>query len=148
EEPAPKPIDPKVAGIVSAARSGDKRAIEKLLAADPEIVKARDAAGSTPLHHAAGFGALATMKLLLDKGADVNAKNKRKSTPLFWAIHDEAKVRLLLDRGADINARTADGRSPVYQAASLGNGIPVLRLLLDKDAPPDAKTLTGMTPLA
>ena len=87
------------------------------------------------------------MKLLLDKGADANAGNKRKSTPLFWSLHDEAKVRLLLDHGANLNARTTDGRTPVYQAASMANAVPVLRLLLDKGADPNAKTITGMTPL-
>ncbi|MDQ6699876.1 MAG: hypothetical protein M3Z36_06800, partial [Acidobacteriota bacterium] len=68
EEVSPKPVEPKVAQFISAVRSGDARAVEKLVAADPAIVKARDLAGSTPLHHAAGFGSLATVKLLLDKG--------------------------------------------------------------------------------
>ena len=146
EEAPPKPIDPRVAALISAVRSTDTRAVEKTLAANPELVNARDRAGSTPLHHAAGFGTIATMELLLKKGADVNAANKRKSTPLFWAIHDEAKVRLLLARGADSNAHTTDGRSMIYQAASMENGA-VLRLLLEKGADVEAKTLTGMTPL-
>jgi ankyrin repeat protein len=60
------------------------------------------------------------MQLLLKQGADANAVNKRKSTPLFWSLHDEAKVRLLLEHGANVNARTVDGRTPVYQAASMG----------------------------
>ena len=148
QEDAPaKPVDPGVAAFISAVRSTDTRAVEKLMAANPELVKARDAAGSTPLHHAAGFGTLETMKLLLNHGADVNAGNKRKSTPLFWALHDQAKVRLLLDRGAAINAKTIDGRSLIYQAASMGNSMPLLRLLLAKGASPDVKTLAGMTPL-
>ena len=123
EEAPAKPVDPKLP-VHPAVRSDDTRAVEKLIAADPELVKARDRAGSTPLHHAAGFGTIATIKLLLEKGADVNAANQRKSTPLFWAIHDEAKVRLLLDRGADINAKTIDGRTLVYLAASMGNSLP------------------------
>jgi len=147
EEAPAKPVDPKVAAIVSAVRSNNTKAVEKLITADPELVKSHDHAGSTPLHHAAGFGTLATMKLLLEKGADPNAANRRKSTPLFWGIHDQAKVRLLLERGADANARNVDDRTLVYQAASMGNGLPVLRLLLEKGSDPDAKTITGMTPL-
>ncbi len=148
QEDAPvKPVDPKTAALISAVRSGSLRDIEKLLASDKGLLKAKDSAGSTPLHHAAGFGNLAIMKLLIDKGADPNATNRRKSTPLFWAIHDEAKVRLLLDRGADIDARTADGLTPIYQAASLGNGMPIVRLLLAKGARTDVKTIVGMTPL-
>lgn len=148
QEDAPaKPVDPKVASFISAVRSANQKLIESMIAADPEIVKARDRAGSTALHHAAGFGTLASMTLLLDKGADVNAANRRKSTPLFWAIHDEAKVRLLLDRGAAIDAKNIDGRTVLYQAASIGNGVPLLRLLLDKGASPDTKSVIGTTPL-
>src|SRR5579872_2566897 len=142
-----KPVDPKLGALISAVRSRDTKAAQKIIAASPELVKAQDTAGATPLHHAAGFGNLATMKLLLDNGADVNAGNKRKSTPLFWALNDEAKVRLLVDRGANVNAKAIDGRTPVYQAASMGNAVAVLRLLIEKGADPRSKTLNGMTPL-
>jgi len=142
-----KHVDPKFAALITAVRSGDTKAVGRLIGASPGLVNAHDFAGTVALQHAAGFGNLATMKLLLKAGADANAGNKRKSTPLFWSLHDEAKVRLLLDHGANINARTIDGRTLVYQAASMANAVPVLRLLLDKGADPNAKTLTGMTPL-
>ena len=97
------PVDPKVAAVIAAVRSRDRATLETLIAADPALVTSKDAAGSTPLHHAAGFGALDSLAFLVDKGADVNAKNRRGSTPLFWALHDEAKVRLLISRGAAVN---------------------------------------------
>jgi ankyrin repeat protein len=148
QEDAPaQPTDPKLAAVITAVRSGNTKAVGKLIAANPQLVNAHDRAGATPLHHAAGFGNNATMKLLLDHRANVNAGNKRKSTPLFWSLHDEAKVLLLVNRGANVNARTTDGRTPVYQAASMANAVPVLRLLLDKGGDPNAKTLVGMTPL-
>ena len=147
EDPPVRPVDPKLAGLISAARMGGTKAVGRLIAANPELVKARDKAGATPLLHAAGFGNVATMKVLLDHGADPNTGNNRKSTPLFWSLHDEAKVRLLLDHGANVNARTVDGRTPIYQAASMGNAVAVLRLLLEKGANPNEKTLIGMTPL-
>src|SRR5216683_2104868 len=95
-----KPVDPKLAALIIAVRSGDTEAAGKLVVATPELVNAHDRAGTTPLQHAAGFGNLATMKLLLEHGADANAGNNRKSTPLFWSLYDEAKVRMLLDHGA------------------------------------------------
>ena len=146
-EAAPKPVDPRLAALITAIRSGDTAAAKKLLGANPELAKEHDRAGATPLHHAAAFGSLASMRLLLEHGAEVNAGNKRKSTPLFWALHDEAKVRLLLDRGANVSARAVDGRTPIYQAASMANAVAVLRLLLDKGADANTKTLIGMTPL-
>ncbi len=147
DEAPPKPIDPKLARFIAAVRSNDSAAVKRLLAESPDLVKGADAAGSTPLHHAAGFGNLAMMKLLLDKGADANAANRRKSTPLFWAIPDEAKLRLLIDRGASVNARTVDGLTPVYLASSMESGAPILAWLLEKGANPETRTLAGRTPL-
>jgi ankyrin repeat protein len=146
-EPAPRPIDPKLAAVIAAVRSRDRAMLETLIAADPVLITSADFGGSTPLHHAAGFGTLESVTLLIDKGADVNAKNRRGSTPLFWAIHDEAKVRLLVSRGAAINIKQIEGRTPVYQASSLGGGNAVLRLLLDNGGDPNVATLNGLTPL-
>ena len=147
EEAPAKPIDPKMADFISAVRTNNLNAVGSLVAANSQLVTGVDSHGSTPLHHAAGFGTLAAMKLLLDKGANPNVANRYKSTPLFWALHDEAKVRLLLDHGAALDAKTIDGRSLVYLAASMANSMPVLRLLLDKGASPTSAMLSGMTPL-
>jgi len=53
----------------------------------------------------------AVVALLLDKGADVNAKGRENSTPLHMAAamgHKDV-VALLLDKGADVNAKDNDG---------------------------------------
>ena len=146
EAPIP-PLDAKAASLIAAVRLSDIRTVQKMLAADPALLKTQDRAGSTLLHHAAGFGSLETMKLLLEQGAGVNAKNRRNSTPLHWAIHDEAKVRLLLSQGAAINAKQADGRTPLYQAVSLGNGHAIAGLLLAQGADANLATAGGQTPL-
>src|SRR5262249_40311866 len=73
--------------------------------------------------------------------------NRRSSTPLHWAIHDEAKVRLLLSKGASLNARQAQGRTPLYLAAMLGNSDPTMRLLLARGADPNLASVNGQTPL-
>src|SRR5262245_34381912 len=142
-----RPVDPKVAELIDAVRAGNRSEIEQRLAASPELVKGTDAGGSTALHHAAGFGPLDNLQLLISKGAGVNAKNRRSSTPLHWAIHDEAKARLLLANGADVNAKQAQGRTPLYLAAMLGNGISTMRLLISKGADPNMGAVNGQTPL-
>jgi ankyrin repeat protein/mono/diheme cytochrome c family protein len=146
-EAPPRPVDPKVAALVAAVRAGNRREIEQHLAASPEAVKGKDAGGSTPLHHAAGYGPIGNLQLLINHGADVNAKNRRRSTPLHWAIQDEAKVRLLLSKGADVNAVQAQGRTPLYLAAMLGNSFPTLSLLLAQGADPNLASANGQTPL-
>lgn len=147
EEAAPKALAPAVTAFFSAIRNRDDKAVASMIAADPKLIEARDLANSTPLHIAAVYGTIATMKTLIDKGADVNAKNRRKSTPLAWALYDEARVKLLLAHGADVNARLVDGTPVLRQAAMLGNSNRLLQLLLDKNADPNIGTATGLTPL-
>ena len=73
-----------------------------MIAANPDLVNAHDRAGATPLHHAAGFGNLATMKLLVEHGADVTHKDKDGYTPLWYArrFGDPTLTRLLRQHGA------------------------------------------------
>lgn len=146
-EMPPPPVHPRLAQLLTAVRSGAWRDVEKILAASPELLGARDAGGSTPLHHAAGFGTLETLRGLLDAGADVKATNERASTPLHWAIPDAAKVRLLLSRGAPVNARQVEGRTPLYLAAQLGQGRAVVPLLLEHGADPALASVNGQSPL-
>src|SRR5262249_36598674 len=141
------PVDPKVTALIAAVRAGNRPQIERQVAASPEVVKGKDDGGSTALHHAAGYGPLANVELLIDKGADVNAQNRRSPPPWRCAIHDESKVRLLLSKGADINTRQAQGRTPLYLAAMLGNGVPTMRLLLTAGADPNLASANGQTPL-
>ena len=44
---------------------------------------------STPLHAAAWKGNLAIAKLLIARGANLNAKNQLDKTPLDWAIEQD-----------------------------------------------------------
>ena len=60
----------------------------------------------TALMMASRTGDVATMKLLLDRGADVNAKETtRGTTALMWAAAQghAAAVQLLVERGADVS---------------------------------------------
>ena len=64
-------------------------------------VDVRDKRGTTPLMFAALDGSLDAMKVLVDAGADVNAKNAFDATALMWCAADGAKARLLISKGAD-----------------------------------------------
>jgi ankyrin repeat protein len=57
--------------------------------------------------------------LLLERGADVNAKNTKALTPLHAAAMagDKEMVALLIANGADINARSEDGWTPLHLAS-------------------------------
>jgi ankyrin repeat protein len=59
----------------------------------------------------------AVIRLLLEKGAEINAKGKFGWTPLSLAAGSghEAVVRLLLEKGADINAEDEKGHEAVMR---------------------------------
>jgi ankyrin repeat protein len=139
--------DPLVHAFLDAIAGHDLVAVRKSLAADKELARAADSSGSTALMHGAHSGTAAIMQALLDAGADVNASNARQATALHWAVPDQEKVKLLLVNGARVDARTVEGRTPLYAAAMLPEGVPSMRLLLEAGANVEAETILGTTPL-
>ena len=77
----------------------------------------KDARGLTPLMYAAAVGSADAMKILIEKGADVNSKNAFDSTALMWSVTDINKVRMLLEPGADVNVVSKQGHTALLLAA-------------------------------
>jgi ankyrin repeat protein len=75
--------------------------------------------GGTALHSAARSGHEATVKLLLDRGANTATKNNDGGTALHslaWSGH-EATVKLLLDRGANTETKESDACTALHSSA-------------------------------
>ena len=123
----------------TAIRENDIAKLQTMLksGADPNTPDARG--GATPLMNAAAVGSIEAMKLLLDHGADVNAKNSTRATALMWAVTEIDKVRLLLSRGADAKAVSERGRTALTLAARSEQSAPIVRLLMAAGA--DAKSV-------
>jgi ankyrin repeat protein len=76
-----------------------------------------------PLHAAAAVQDRASLRLLLDRGADPNAKQQSDYTPLHGAASrgDIEAAKLLLARGAERDAKAADGMTPADVARKYGH---------------------------
>ncbi|HYC88445.1 MAG TPA: ankyrin repeat domain-containing protein [Thermoanaerobaculia bacterium] len=76
-----------------------------------------------PVHAAAAVRDRETMQLLLERGADANAKQQNDYTPLHGAASrgDVEMAELLLAHGADRNALTADGMTAADVAQKYGH---------------------------
>jgi hypothetical protein len=70
--------------------------------------------GSGPLKVATSWGDTNAVSLLLDAGADINARHEGGDTALHHALRMShfAVARLLIQRGADQNFRNDDGKLP------------------------------------
>jgi len=94
--------------------------------------------GSSTLHKAAYIGLPEAVSVILNDGADPNARDKYGEAPLHKAArqgHDHV-VALLLRNGADADAKDVFGLTPLHWAAMVGNE-GITDLLLDYGADPD-----------
>ena len=168
------------AGKRANARVEDRTALHWAVAHDADLdiirtlvdagvdVNARTRNGHTPLHFAPSdlptrtrrLSALqspqpqwyytAVIKILVEAGADVNARSNTGETPLHWAAsptYDNATgVLVLVEAGADVNTRDEDGETPLYLALLHDNLVSAL-VLVAAGADVNAKDRRGETPL-
>jgi ankyrin repeat protein len=134
--------------LASAAVTNAAEAVRRLLAAGHSPDESGED-GITPLMWAARYGAVQSMTVLLDAGADANARdNNNHWTPLLHAIHTQRAhaVRLLLERGADATTAAPGGVTPLLMAADDPDPSTV-KALLEYGANPRAEGPGGVTPL-
>src|SRR5207247_6422498 len=110
------------AGIHDAARKGDLEKVRALLEVNPELLRAQDKDGFSPLHLAAWKGHKEVVELLLGRKAEVNLKSKDGGAPLHWAAEGGSAevVKMLLAHKAEINAKDDDGDTPLHVAVKWG----------------------------
>ena len=102
-----------------AAFFGGAEAVKTLLARGmPADADAENAIGVRPIHSAAAVGDHASVRALLEAGANPNVKQQGGYTPLHTAAHnnDVVLAHLLLDHGADTSLTTDDGQTPLQMA--------------------------------
>lgn len=111
-----QPREGTLPAILREASRGDHAALRRLLDEAPEshAIRAPET-GRSPLHWASAGGHLRSVRLLLQRGAEVDAVDRRGRTALHEASlggHGDV-LRLLLMHGAAAGRRDADGLTPL-----------------------------------
>ena len=118
--------------LLRAVASSDNNRIETLLDAGVDI-GAEDSVltKNSALHWAASFGSKDVVRLLLERGADVNAVNADGCSPLHDAVQrkDAVIAKTLLDAGADASLMAINGKMKGKTPPDLSASTPAVAAL-------------------
>jgi len=133
--------------LLKGVKNKDLRAVNKALDHKAGI-NARDINGQTALMVAAAAGSAEIVKLLLEKGAELDHIDRSGETPLIKASTGSFNleiVKLLLEKGADVNVKDETGATALMKAAVNACSADMVKLLLEKGADAGAKDKAGNT---
>lgn len=106
-----------------AAFYRQKDAVTYLLekGANPNL-RSRNNMSNLPIHAAAAGGNREILAMLIDRGADINARQHGGWTPLHSSAQsgDAETVKLLLSRGAEVDAQAENGQTALDLAMTKG----------------------------
>jgi len=133
--------------LFEAASLGQLAALKNCLV-DADAVNSYSKDGFTALHFACYFGQPDAARLLIEKGAKVDAvaNNATQVMPLHSAASSRnlAAARLLIEHGAPVNARQQGGWIPIHAAAQNGDA-DMVGLLLAHGADAEVANEDGKT---
>lgn len=134
--------------LILAAEQGNETRVQDCLAKGADIDAHDTLNGSTALIKAAENSHTAILKLLLEAGAEKDARSRYGFTALMEASvkGHTAIVQLLLEAEADKDASATFGETALIMASSNGR-VAVVKLLLESGADKEARSGRGFTAL-
>jgi HEAT repeat protein len=117
-------------------------------------MEARDVVEGTPLNSAVHSGNEGIVRLLIEGGANPNAKDGFGDSPLHFAIRKDpmarrdriALLKILIEGGANLNSKNKLGFTPLHEAVMQGETA-IVRILIEGGADINVGDSSGSTPL-
>jgi len=128
-----------------AFNSNNQELAIMLITKGADINLKNDSLGETSLHRAVLYDWKDVVELLIAKGANVNAKDKYGSTPLY-RVQSKQVAQLLIAQGADVKVKNNYDETPLHRVAYRGKP-DLIELLITQGADVNAKNKDGETPL-
>jgi ankyrin repeat protein len=130
--------------------NGNLNIVRECLFKDRSIVFLKNNANRTLLMESLIFKKENIAKLLIENGADIEAKDDKGWSPLLFAVQSylPEMVKLLIGRGVDVNSHNDFGNTPLHEAltSSQGKG-EIISELIKAGAKKDIRNNSGITPL-
>jgi len=127
--------------FLKACKKDDVHTVVDLLNTGIMDIESRDECGQTALMIATNSGSIDVINLLIENGADVNAKDKRGVrvlSKIYPAFNGNGRyceaVKILLDSNADIDAHDNDNGMTALMHYCLFGVTNCARILLDRGA--------------
>lgn len=112
----------------TAVEEDDEEEVSKLLDANPTVLEGRDK-GSNFVHLAAEYGRLGVLRLLVEKGANIDAGRRHNALHGAARKGHEEVMAFLLSKGARADKTNLVGATPLMLASGSGH-VGVVRMLL------------------
>lgn len=114
---------PSDSPLIEAVKSGSVTKVDSILRTDLSQLNTADQYGMTPLEFACYKGNFEIVKMLIEKGANINSHKHRDgyTALMFAALGGHTDVtQHLLEKGANIAAKNSVGRTASQMAAFVG----------------------------
>jgi len=139
---------PRWTALSAAAFYGRPSVVDLLLELGAGINKVDAAGGNSPLHGAIVGEEPEIASQLIERGADVNLRNKAGLSALMMAaaIGHPGLVSSLIEKGAVVDAKSESGETALMYTSE-GGSLEIVQLLKAKGADVNTQTNGGRTPL-
>lgn len=131
-------VDQKSKELYQAIKSNNPKKVEEIIAANPGIQKKKIKFYDYPVIEAANLRALKALKVLVDKGANINQKDELGNTILHYFAKarmkkeqlDEALAYCVTEKKMKIETKNKEGKTPFLWVFSYDRHVPAASTLI------------------